>query len=151
MVAHSSIGYWRFSGRRKSEVPGAARNAADATVATNCGWRVQRPPPAGHTTQGVVKATVLPTKTVLVDIRTGICRHCGIFSNPIDKTPNRNTTIYERHISRRDRQGIHGDHVLTDQFTWSVDQRRHLIRVAMTVHRDPIYCDLFQKLEAHAG
>jgi len=40
---------------------------------------------------------------------------------------------------------------LTDQFTWSVDHQRHFIRVATHVHRDPIFRDLFQKLEAHAG
>ena len=41
--------------------------------------------------------------------------------------------------------------VLTDQFTWSADARRHFIRVAIDVHRDPIFRDVFQKLEAHAG
>lgn len=39
---------------------------------------------------------------------------------------------------------------LTDQFTWSIDPLRHFIRIATTVHRDPIYRDLFQKLEAQA-
>ena len=38
--------------------------------------------------------------------------------------------------------------VLTDQFTWSVDRRRHLIRCASFVHRDPIFRDLFRKLAA---
>ena len=40
--------------------------------------------------------------------------------------------------------------ILTDQFTWSVDHSRHLIRVATHVHRDPIFRDLFEKLEARA-
>lgn len=38
--------------------------------------------------------------------------------------------------------------VLTDQLTWSVDRRRHPIRCASFVHRDPIFRDLFQKLAA---
>jgi inosine-uridine nucleoside N-ribohydrolase len=38
--------------------------------------------------------------------------------------------------------------VLTDQVTWSVDQRRHLIRSASFVYRDPIFRDLFAKLGA---
>jgi inosine-uridine nucleoside N-ribohydrolase len=38
--------------------------------------------------------------------------------------------------------------ILTDQVTWSVDHSRHLIRSATYVHRDPIYRDLFTKLEA---
>jgi purine nucleosidase len=38
--------------------------------------------------------------------------------------------------------------VLTDQLTWSVDHSRHLIRYARYLHRDPIYRDLFAKLEA---
>ena len=38
--------------------------------------------------------------------------------------------------------------ILTDQLTWSVDHSRHLIRIATAVHRDPIFRDLFQKLEA---
>lgn len=37
---------------------------------------------------------------------------------------------------------------LTDQMTWSVDQSRHLIRCATYVHRDPIFRDLFVKLES---
>lgn len=40
--------------------------------------------------------------------------------------------------------------VLTDQVTWSVDSRRHLIRCASAVHRDGIFKDLFRKLE-HAA
>ena len=40
--------------------------------------------------------------------------------------------------------------VLTDQVTWSVDRRRHLIRCAGFVHRDPIFGDLFRKLAAAA-
>ena len=38
--------------------------------------------------------------------------------------------------------------LLTDQFTWSVDRSRHFIRSAWRVHRDPIFRDLFAKLEA---
>ncbi|MDE2856574.1 MAG: nucleoside hydrolase [Chloroflexota bacterium] len=38
--------------------------------------------------------------------------------------------------------------VLTDQVTWSVDQSRHLARVANFVHRDPIFRDLFNKIRA---
>ena len=37
--------------------------------------------------------------------------------------------------------------ILTDQVTWSVDQSRHFIRAATFVHRDPIFRDLFKKLE----
>jgi purine nucleosidase len=37
--------------------------------------------------------------------------------------------------------------VLTDQLTWSIDRSRHLIRSANFVHRDPIYRDLFEKLD----
>ena len=38
--------------------------------------------------------------------------------------------------------------ILTDQVTWSVDRSRHLIRCANFVHRDPIFRDLFAKLES---
>jgi inosine-uridine nucleoside N-ribohydrolase len=38
--------------------------------------------------------------------------------------------------------------ILTDQVTWSVDRSRHLIRSASYLERDPIFRDLFQKLEA---
>ena len=38
--------------------------------------------------------------------------------------------------------------ILTDQITWSVDRSRHLIRYANYVNRDPIFRDLFKKLEA---
>lgn len=38
--------------------------------------------------------------------------------------------------------------VLTDQVTWSVDQSRHLVRVANFVQRDPIFRDLFKKIRA---
>ncbi len=38
--------------------------------------------------------------------------------------------------------------ILTDQVTWSVDTSRHLIRTANYIHRDPIFRDLFDKLEA---
>ena len=37
------------------------------------------------------------------------------------------------------------------RITWSFDARRHLIRNAYTLHRDPILKDFFQKLERHAG
>ena len=40
--------------------------------------------------------------------------------------------------------------LLTDQLTWSVDRRRHLIRCASFVNRDPIFRDLFRKLAAAA-
>lgn len=36
--------------------------------------------------------------------------------------------------------------VLTDQVTWSVDQRRHLIRYVYHIDRDAIFRDLFDKL-----
>ena len=39
--------------------------------------------------------------------------------------------------------------VLTSQMTWSVDPRRHWIRVAQYVHRNPIFADLFGKLAAY--
>lgn len=38
--------------------------------------------------------------------------------------------------------------VLTDQYTYSVDQSRHLMRVATEVRRDAIFADFFRKLEA---
>ena len=41
--------------------------------------------------------------------------------------------------------------LLTDQFTWSFDRRRHPIRCASFVHRDPIFRDLFRKLAAAAS
>ena len=37
--------------------------------------------------------------------------------------------------------------VLTDQFTWSVDTSRHMIRVARSVSRDKVFRDLFTKLK----
>ncbi len=37
--------------------------------------------------------------------------------------------------------------ILTDQVTWSLDSARHFIRSANFVHRDPIFRDLFTKLE----
>ena len=40
--------------------------------------------------------------------------------------------------------------MLTDQFTWSADRSRHLIRVATSIKRNPIFRDLFQKIEKHA-
>ena len=36
--------------------------------------------------------------------------------------------------------------ILTDQMTWSVDRRRHLIRVADQVDRDLILTDLFGRI-----
>jgi purine nucleosidase len=41
--------------------------------------------------------------------------------------------------------------ILTDQVTWSVDRSRHLIRYANFIHRDPIFRDLFIKLESAHG
>ncbi|MDZ7319786.1 MAG: nucleoside hydrolase [candidate division KSB1 bacterium] len=41
--------------------------------------------------------------------------------------------------------------IVTDQVTWSFDQRRHFIRRAFFVKRDPIFRDLFIKLENHKG
>ena len=38
--------------------------------------------------------------------------------------------------------------LLADQVTWSVDQSRHLVRVANFVHRDPIFRDMFKKMRA---
>lgn len=40
--------------------------------------------------------------------------------------------------------------IVTPQLTWSVDRRRHQIRCATFVHRDPILKDFFAKLEAFA-
>ena len=40
--------------------------------------------------------------------------------------------------------------ILTDQITWSHDPSRHFIRSAVYVHRDPIFVDLFRKLEARS-
>ena len=41
--------------------------------------------------------------------------------------------------------------ILTDQVTWSVDARRHAIRIAHSVKRDSIFGDLFKKLEKFAN
>jgi purine nucleosidase len=41
--------------------------------------------------------------------------------------------------------------VLTDELTWSVDNTRHLIRNAVFVRRNPIFEDLFRKLDSYAG
>jgi inosine-uridine nucleoside N-ribohydrolase len=41
--------------------------------------------------------------------------------------------------------------IVTDQGTWSFDQRRHLMRYAYHVNRDPIFRDLFAKLDRHGG
>ncbi len=40
--------------------------------------------------------------------------------------------------------------VLTDQYTYSTDRSRHLVRVATGVNRDAIFRDLFRKMEARA-
>jgi len=40
--------------------------------------------------------------------------------------------------------------IVTDQGTWSFDERRHLIRSAWHVQRDPIFRDVFTKLEQWA-
>jgi inosine-uridine nucleoside N-ribohydrolase len=40
--------------------------------------------------------------------------------------------------------------ILTDQITWSFDPQRHFIRSANYIHRDPIFRDLFMKLETHS-
>ncbi len=40
--------------------------------------------------------------------------------------------------------------IVTDQLTWSVDRSRHLIRSVNYIHRDPIFRDLFSKLERWA-
>ncbi len=40
--------------------------------------------------------------------------------------------------------------ILTDQLTWSVDRSRHLVRFATDLKRDPIFGDLFRKLQAAA-
>ncbi|MGL5861812.1 MAG: nucleoside hydrolase [Phycicoccus sp.] len=37
------------------------------------------------------------------------------------------------------------------ELRWSVDRRRHLIREAVAVHRDPILADFFVKLDRHAS
>ncbi len=39
--------------------------------------------------------------------------------------------------------------LLSDQYTWSVDNSRHLVRCAFFVHRNPIFRDLFLKIQAH--
>lgn len=40
--------------------------------------------------------------------------------------------------------------IVTDQVTWSVDQRRHFIRYVSTIHRDVVFKDLFTKLKEQA-
>jgi hypothetical protein len=37
---------------------------------------------------------------------------------------------------------------LTDHRTWSADDGRHFMRVGVQCRRDPIFADLFRKLEA---
>ena len=39
---------------------------------------------------------------------------------------------------------------LTSEYTWSLDDNRHWIRVAVHVDRDAVFGDLFRKLEAFA-
>lgn len=41
--------------------------------------------------------------------------------------------------------------ILTDQFTWSFDPRRHLIRVARSADRDAVFADLFHKISGMKG
>mgnify|MGYP006289880653 CR=1 FL=1 len=41
--------------------------------------------------------------------------------------------------------------ILTDHFTWSRDPGRHWVRQAWFVRRDPIFADLFARLEARSG
>ncbi len=38
--------------------------------------------------------------------------------------------------------------ILTTEETWSVDQRRHLMRTATKIKHDAIFCDFFDKLAA---
>ena len=40
--------------------------------------------------------------------------------------------------------------ILTDQFTWSFDSSRHLIRSAASIDRDAIFSDVFSKLQKQA-
>lgn len=40
--------------------------------------------------------------------------------------------------------------IVTDNYTFSFDDGRHMIRTVKFVHRDPIYRDFFTKLEKHA-
>ena len=40
--------------------------------------------------------------------------------------------------------------ILTDQYTYSIDRSRPLVRVATAVNRDAIFRDLFRKIEAQA-
>lgn len=37
--------------------------------------------------------------------------------------------------------------ILTDQFTWSIDKSRHLIKCAEFVNRDKIFTDMFRKIQ----
>ena len=39
--------------------------------------------------------------------------------------------------------------ILTDQVTWSFSASRNFIRYAHAIHRDPIFKDLFKKLESN--
>ncbi len=36
--------------------------------------------------------------------------------------------------------------IVTDQLTWSIDNRRHFIKSATSMKRDRIFADLFRKL-----
>ena len=40
--------------------------------------------------------------------------------------------------------------IVTDNYTYSFDQSRHLIRVVNFVQRDPIFRDFFTKLDQQA-
>lgn len=37
--------------------------------------------------------------------------------------------------------------LLNDHQTYSLDQRRHLVRVVAECHRDPVFADFFSKLQ----
>ncbi len=39
--------------------------------------------------------------------------------------------------------------IVTDQVTWSLDASRHFIRYAYAIQRDPIFKDLFTKLDGY--
>ena len=41
--------------------------------------------------------------------------------------------------------------ILTDRVTWSTDESRHSVRIAHSVKRDPIFGDLFRKMEQFAN
>jgi hypothetical protein len=41
--------------------------------------------------------------------------------------------------------------IVTDEYTYSFDRRRHLIRMVYHLHRDPIFRDFFTKLQKRAA